>query len=70
MSLALADALAELGQGPIYHMRDVAKNNHQRQWIAALEAKFEGRGSPFGRKEFEGFLGGFTVILRNFDSNV
>ncbi|KAJ5618926.1 hypothetical protein N7510_002910 [Penicillium lagena] len=59
---SLADALAELGQGPIYHMRDVSKNNHQGQWITALEAKFEGRGNPFGRKEFEGFLGDFAGV--------
>lgn len=43
-------------------MRDVGKEGHQKQWIAALEAKFEQRGSPFGRNEFEAFLGSFAVI--------
>lgn len=43
-------------------MRDVGKNKHQERWIAALEAKFEQHGSPFGHKEFEAFLGGFLVI--------
>ncbi|KAJ5216272.1 uncharacterized protein N7498_002679 [Penicillium cinerascens] len=59
---SLADALAELGQGPIYHMRHVGENKHQQQWIAALEAKFEHHGPPFGRNEFEAFLGGFNGV--------
>ncbi|PYH95487.1 hypothetical protein BO71DRAFT_449343 [Aspergillus ellipticus CBS 707.79] len=59
---SLADALGQLGLGPIYHMREVARNKHQTKWIAALEAKFEGKGSPFGRSEFASFLGGFVLI--------
>lgn len=61
--------MAELGQGPIYHMRHVNQNKHQQQWIAALEAKFEQRGPPFGRNEFEAFLGGFKVISLEADLN-
>jgi hypothetical protein len=42
-------------------MREVGKNQHQQQWIAALEAKFGGVRSPYGRKEFDAFLHDFDV---------
>lgn len=61
---AIADGLALLGYGPIYHMREVGKNKHQQQWVAALEAKFEGKGKPFGREEFDALLGGCSVNYR------
>ena len=43
-------------------MREVGKNKHQPQWIAALEAKFEGKGKLFGREEFDSFLNEYSVI--------
>jgi len=55
-SIALADALKILGYKNVYHMREVGANQHQDTWIAALEAKFEGKGRPFGREEFDSFL--------------
>lgn len=58
---ALADALEILGFAPIYHMCEMGKNNHQGHWIAALEAKFAGKGPPFGREEFDSFLGSYAV---------
>jgi hypothetical protein len=59
----LADALEVLGYKGIYHMREVFKNEHGPYWIAALEAKYKGEGKPFGREEFDGFLGNYMVCL-------
>ena len=59
--LALADGLAILGYEPIYHMREVKKNGHVENWVKAFEVKFEGKGKPFGREEFDEFLGGWAV---------
>ncbi|GME41039.1 hypothetical protein LSUB1_G006800 [Neofusicoccum parvum] len=59
---SIADGLALLGYGPIYHMREVGKNKHQPSWIAALEAKFEGKGKEFGREEFDSFLSGYSGV--------
>lgn len=59
--LAIAAALLELGCKNVYHMREVGKNQHQKLWIAALDAKFENRGTPFGLEEFDGFLHDFDV---------
>jgi hypothetical protein len=42
-------------------MREVGKNQHQQQWIAALEAKFDGKGAPYGRASFDAFLHDFDV---------
>jgi len=42
-------------------MRDVFKNQHGGLWISALEAKFENKGKLFGRKEFDKFLGNYSV---------
>jgi hypothetical protein len=58
---ALADALGLLGYKGIYHMREVFKNQHGPYWISALEAKYEGKGKPFGREEFDKFLGEYMV---------
>ncbi|VZH91427.1 unnamed protein product [Fusarium fujikuroi] len=41
----LADALAILGISPIYHMREVGKNNHADLWTALLYEKFGAYGS-------------------------
>lgn len=53
---ALADALADLGISPIYHMREVGKNGHAQFWIEALEAKFEGKEYALERQEFDQIL--------------
>jgi hypothetical protein len=44
-------------------MREVGKNNHQAMWLEAVEAKFEGKGKPWGREEFERILSGYEVIM-------
>lgn len=59
--LAIADALTQLGFGPVYHMKEVGKNNHQALWIEAIDAKFGPTGKPWGRGDFEKILAGFEV---------
>ncbi|KAI1414668.1 hypothetical protein F5Y13DRAFT_13479 [Hypoxylon sp. FL1857] len=60
---SLADALERLGISPVYHMREVGKNNHQALWIEALDAKFEGRGEPFNtREKFDQILGSYEAL--------
>jgi hypothetical protein len=52
-----------LGYPPIYHMREVYKNGHGPNWIAALNAKFANTGTAFGRKDFDDVLRDFAVGL-------
>ncbi|KAI1082310.1 P-loop containing nucleoside triphosphate hydrolase protein [Whalleya microplaca] len=59
---SLANSLARLGITPVYHMREVGKNNHQGLWLEALEAKFEGKGEPWNREKFDQILGGFEAL--------
>ncbi|KAK1758273.1 hypothetical protein QBC47DRAFT_374170 [Echria macrotheca] len=59
---SLADALIQLGISPIYHMREVGKNQHQALWIEAIDAKFEGIGAPWKREDFERILSGFQGV--------
>ncbi|CAJ2506430.1 Uu.00g005600.m01.CDS01 [Anthostomella pinea] len=58
---AIADALQLLGIAPVYHMREVGKNNHQDLWVEALDAKFEGKGEPFDRERFDQILGKYEI---------
>lgn len=44
-------------------MKEVRKNRHQDGWIAALEAKFEGKGKVFGREDWDELLGCYSVSL-------
>ncbi|KAG0646936.1 hypothetical protein D0Z07_6471 [Hyphodiscus hymeniophilus] len=59
---SLADALEVLGYNRIYHMREVFKNQHGQYWISALEAKYEKKDKPFGREEFDQFLGDYAGV--------
>jgi hypothetical protein len=61
--VAMAEALEQLGISPVYHMREVGKNKHQAAWVQAMEAKYEGKGEPFGREKFDDILGDFEVLL-------
>lgn len=42
-------------------MREVFKNQHGSYWISALEAKYEGKGKPFERAEFDEVFGNYMV---------
>jgi hypothetical protein len=56
-------ALEKLNYTP-YHMSEAlknTKNGHLTFWKEALAAKYEGKGKPFGRKEFDKVLGNYDV---------
>ena len=56
-------ALQSLGYGEVYHMRSAyASERDVELWIQALEAKYGGRGTPFGRNEWDSLLGHCKVI--------
>lgn len=50
-----------LGISPVYHMREVPKNQDQRKWISALQVKFENAGETVGREQFDEILGSYQV---------
>ena len=55
-------ALQKLGYTP-YHMAE-AMRNPQRDfplWMEALDAKYKGKGQPFGREEFDKLLADVDV---------
>lgn len=53
-SIALRQALIDLGFDDCYHMASVLNENPRdaEMWSAALEARFEGKGETFGRQEW------------------
>ncbi|PMD31541.1 hypothetical protein L207DRAFT_442099 [Hyaloscypha variabilis F] len=55
---SLADALPILGIKPIYHMRDVRKNEHNAAWQALLERKLA--GDKITTEDFDAILGNFA----------
>ncbi|EWG54117.1 hypothetical protein FVEG_12409 [Fusarium verticillioides 7600] len=56
---SLADGLAILGISPIYHMREVGKNNHADLWTALMYQKFDKDGSSQRQ-------GDLVTILSNY----
>lgn len=55
-------ALEKLGL-PTYHgFEYVDRPYDQRQWMKAVEAKWYGKGKPFGRAEFDDFLGDWAAL--------
>ncbi|KAF5965410.1 hypothetical protein FCOIX_12975 [Fusarium coicis] len=57
---SLADALAILGISPIYHMREIGKNNHADLWTALMYEKFDKGGSSKP-------MGNLVTILWNYE---
>ena len=48
---------------PTYHGFDYIEHpDHQILWDKAVNAKYLGKGKPFGRKEFDAFLGDWAVL--------
>lgn len=45
---------------PIYHMREVGRNQHAPLWTEAIETRFE-VGTPWRREEFDRILGEFEA---------
>lgn len=56
-------ALQKLGLKP-YHMIEAVANRDKGDlecWREAVQAKFDGVGKPYGRAEFDKFLGDYEV---------
>lgn len=62
--IALTNALKFLGFQHAYHGRDALTINPRdcELWWEALQAKYEGKGKEFGRKEFDQLLGHCQVV--------
>jgi hypothetical protein len=56
---SLRQALLDLGYNDVYHFASVLQENPRdaEMWIDATQAKFHGKGKPFGRHEFDQLLG-------------
>lgn len=61
-TFSLYTALKMLGYNP-YHMVEAAKNANIDMpcWIEGLEDKFQGKGKPWGRVEFDKLMGACDV---------
>jgi hypothetical protein len=61
-SLSMKAAYKELGL-EMYHGFDfMDRRGDQLEWTKAIDAKFDGKGKPYGRKEFDAFLGQWDVL--------
>ncbi|KAJ7457730.1 P-loop containing nucleoside triphosphate hydrolase protein [Mycena latifolia] len=55
---SMRTALETLGYKHTYHMQDVLADPREADfWTEAIDAKFEGKGTPFGRAEWDQLLG-------------
>ncbi|KAJ5525143.1 hypothetical protein N7494_011793 [Penicillium frequentans] len=63
-TVSLTNALKFLGFQHAYHGRDALTINPRdcELWWEALQAKYEGKGKEFGRKEFDQLLGHCQVV--------
>lgn len=59
--VAIGQALGMLGYKNAYHMTTVGPHDHHDKWVAALEAKFEGKSTEYGKHEFDELFEGFDV---------
>jgi Sulfotransferase domain len=62
---ARRNALIQLSYRDTYHGFSTALDNPQdsEMWLDAMLAKYDGRGKPFGRAEFDCLLGHCQVRL-------
>ncbi|KAJ3960975.1 hypothetical protein N0V92_002325 [Colletotrichum tropicale] len=61
-STSMKAAYEELGL-PTYHgFEYMLRPDDQKAWTEAYLAKYEGKGTPFGRKEFDEILKGWAVL--------
>lgn len=58
-SAALRQALLDLGYADCYHYTSTVQENPRdaEMWVEAFEAKFEGKGKPFRREDWDQLLG-------------
>jgi hypothetical protein len=63
--LAMRDALEILGYNAVHHMQSIFANPLQNEmWAEAINAKFFGRGKPYGKEEWDQLLGHCQVRLK------
>lgn len=58
---SLRDALVELGYHPYKFLNVFSHQHHADCWIEAINAKFHGKGQPYGREEFDKLFAGYDV---------
>ncbi|KAI4194794.1 MAG: hypothetical protein LQ350_007564 [Teloschistes chrysophthalmus] len=61
MKIALVAALKKLGYTP-YDFADRFTLSHHGPWTDALRAKHQGKGTPWGREEFDPVFKGFDCV--------
>ncbi|KAL9579585.1 MAG: hypothetical protein Q9203_006631 [Teloschistes exilis] len=61
-TMSLVAALKKLGYTP-YDFADRITLSHHGLWTDALRAKYQGKGEPWGRKEFDRVFKGFDCVL-------
>ncbi|KAK4549440.1 hypothetical protein LTR36_006437 [Oleoguttula mirabilis] len=62
-SHSIADAVQQLGHGPVYHMRDVGKLTHLQAWIKLLDKKFPGSpDDPIRTEELDEILAPYNTL--------
>ncbi|KAJ6526730.1 P-loop containing nucleoside triphosphate hydrolase protein [Mycena capillaripes] len=62
-STSMHDALKILGYRDVHHMQSVFKNPKEADmWIEAVYARFHGRGTPYGRAEWDQLLGNCAAV--------
>ena len=61
-------ALIQLGYVDTYHGFSTAFENPKdsEMWLDAMHAKYDGRGKPFGRAEFDRLLGHCQVYYASY----
>lgn len=64
-------ALKQLGYNDTYHMMSVMENRMDGEmWIEAYEAKYFGKGKPYGREEWDQLLGHCQVKYPTYRTNI
>ncbi|KAL3427274.1 nad dependent epimerase [Phlyctema vagabunda] len=62
-TMSTKKALEQLGYKGVYHAATVFMTpGHADQWTAALEAKYEGKGAPFTKEQFDAVLGQYSAV--------
>lgn len=65
-TMSTQKALEKLGYDKVYNYSVAVKTlGDPDKWIAALEAKFEGKGEPFGKEQWDVLLGDYNVRCRS-----
>ncbi|CZR64720.1 uncharacterized protein PAC_14619 [Phialocephala subalpina] len=60
---ATQEALERLGYDSVYNYSIAVKTpGDPDKWIAALEAKFEGKSEPFGKEQWDDLLGDYNAV--------